>query len=179
VRGPTAKEIAAAARVELKRHRDQLLADADRLEALIRSPNLRLLDADLLRQQRDELLVVAARATDQLKSREWFYFGLLRQARAAGVDLGYTSPVRREPEINAQLAAALGHVPTSQNKPHGPGIDYLTAAAAGHGYSISPDRARKLIDAFNNLPFVGATLGAKVELRAHAVFLRKGQLSDE
>ena len=60
----------------------------------------------------------------------------MQAAALAGTDLGYTSP--------------------DQGKPYGPGIEYLMAAAAQHGYQIGPDRACALIKQFNALPWVRA-----------------------
>jgi hypothetical protein len=163
MRAPTAREIAATARAESKRRRDHLLAIVrclDMLAELAEDGTLMWLDAGVLREQRAELQAQADRIGVQLRTREWLYVGLLQAAENAGVDLGYTSPA-------------------TKGKPFGPGIDYLTAAAATHGYRLGPNRAHRLLAEFNRLPRAAAKLAGTGGLRASAVILRKCQLIDE
>jgi hypothetical protein len=157
-------EIAAAAKAESNRHRDYLCTLIHHLDAIIEAApdHLARLDVAVLRQQRDEVQELVDRITVQMRTRDWLYFGLLQAAENAGVDLGYTSPSR-----------------SNKGKPYGSGIDYLIAAAAKHGHLIGPDRAHALLVAFNTLPRVGAKLGGASELKAYALVLRKGQVTDE
>jgi hypothetical protein len=151
------KEIAAAARAGFKRHRDRLLNLIRHLDALIEGgADMPRLDVNVLHQQREELQGSADRITAQLRSRSWFYFGLLEAAVQAGTDLGYTTP--------------------DQGKPFGPGIEHLVAAAARHGYQIGPDRACSLIKQFNALPRVRATFRGEGRLSADIDVVRSTPL---
>jgi hypothetical protein len=152
VRGQTAKEIAAATRAEFKRYRDRLLKHIRYLDYLIEHrADMLQLDPAVLRQQREVLQEIADRITTQLRSHSWVYFGILEAAALAGIDLGYTSPV--------EAWTAQAQKEERPFKPHGPGIDYLIAAAAAHGYVIGPDRARDLLATFNKLPALRTRFG--------------------
>jgi hypothetical protein len=142
---PAAKEIVTATRADFERDRDRLLEYVRYLDALIGgcADNMVGLDAAALRQEREKLQENANRITAQLRREphSWLYFGLLQEAKNAGVDLRYTSPPK--------------------GKPHGAGVDYLIAAAARHGRRIGSYRACSLIKQFNALlwaraEFIGA-----------------------
>jgi hypothetical protein len=137
VRGPASKEIAATTRAEFKRHRDRLREHVRQLDGLIGGcADMVGLDAATLQAERAKLQESADRITVQLRSRSWFYFGVLQAAALAGTDLGYTLP--------------------EEGKPYGPGIEWLMATAAQHGHLIGPDRACALIKQFNALPWARA-----------------------
>jgi hypothetical protein len=90
---------------------------------------LPLLEQDRLRQQRYDLQVRVDAITRHLRKwKFWQYMALLEVAERAGVDLGYIS-----------------------SSTSGPGIDYLVAAAAQIGLSISASTALRLIKAYNKL----------------------------
>jgi hypothetical protein len=164
----TTKEIAAAAKAERKAQLAQLRDLIRALDTLIDAePDdvMRRLDMAVLRGQRADLLGAADQIEMQLRSREWLYIGLLQRAENESVNLSYSA---------------------STGKPHGPGIDYLIAAAAKYGQVIGPDRAHAIIKRFNRLSQdvaklrkIVAELGIKSELKAHAMILRDGQLIDE
>jgi hypothetical protein len=146
------EELVAVTRAEFKRHRDRLLGRVRHLDALIEgAADMPRLNTDVLRGQRDDLQELADRITAQLHTHNWIYFGILQTAERAGTVLKYTSPSK------------------GKKKPHGPGIDYLIAAAAAQGYEIGPDRARDLLAAFNKmLPLVGAEFGGAGALQVSA-----------
>jgi hypothetical protein len=96
MRGPAAKEIAATARAEMKRRRDDLLDLVRHLDALITAApdTVTRLDVAVLRQQRAELLERADRITIQMRSRYWLHHALLQAAKHIGLNLSYTAPVK-------------------------------------------------------------------------------------
>jgi hypothetical protein len=167
VRSRTANNLAAATRAEFKRHRDQLLEYVRHLDPLIEgcADKVRL-DAAMLRQERERLQQHADQITVQLRSRKWFYFGLLQTAVNNGIDLRYTSPVK--------AWTAQAQKEERPLKPHGPGIDYLITAAAAQGYVIGPDRARDLIASFNKMQIGAEFAGAGKLVVAVQIFDKDG-----
>jgi hypothetical protein len=135
MRSPSAKEIAATARAEMKRRRHDLLTLVRHLDALIAATpdTLTRLDVAVLRQQRAELLQHADGVKFQMGSRSWLYHALLQAAKHIGIKLSYTAPVK--------------------GKPYGPGIEYLMTTAAQCGYPIGPERAHRLLVEFNRSSF--------------------------
>jgi hypothetical protein len=158
MRARSPKEIAAAARAEHKARRASLRTRIRSLDDLIAAPDVvAALDLEMLRRQRDDLQNLVTRLSEQLRSREWLYIGILQLAENDGADLGYTT---------------MPH-------PHGPGIELLRREAARCGYAIGPRQAQRLLQVFSALPRAGSKLGGTSSLGAHAGILRRGHLVDE
>jgi hypothetical protein len=159
------ERIAANTLAELNRQRQYHLDQAQLCDQVLQNLPATLFDKEKLLAFRDERRTQADFLTrHRNKWRFWRHYELLDLAKRVGIDLGYTS------KPDADRVDESGNI--VRGTPHGPGIEYLMAAATAIGAPVTASTARDLLQSYARSQ-ISAALGGSGGLEVMTFILDK------